>query len=458
MRPFLALLLVLIGFMALFQCQTPSQASEPVKQTDKPAPLDSAQLQQKLTLLLKHDVLLPHIRIDSRGIALFPNVAAREADSAEVQIFPDEYETTARLFTLLSPDSMVRYLHKKGTKPWGAEWKALGKKAPPAVPPSNGPSEKPLAGWRIALDPGHIAGDLATAEIEGKYVKIRPSRATNYDRIAFWEANLTLATAFLIRHQLDSLGATVMMTRKIPGLSTKGESYWKWKENNWPQIVKDSAESWELTPYQLKHWLTRADEKSIFRTFFNADDLKNRAKMINRFRPHLSLIIHYNIHGPNWENRDREGFYPMSDTNYLMAFVPGSFMEGELRLFDDRIALLRQLLTDDVSNSVRASDAFARASNQYTGVAITPVKNTLSYLNNSSIYAGYPGVYARNLSLTRMIRGAMIYGESLNQDYTKEAMQLGKKDLTIEGIAVSRRVKDVADAYVAAVLEYAQGE
>ena len=56
------------------------------------------------------------------------------------------------------------------------------------------------------------------------------------------------------------------------------------------------------------------------------------------------------------------------------------------------------------------------------------------------------------------MRGPLIYGESFNQDYAGEAPQLNRRDTVIHDILVSRRVADVAKAYVDAVLDFAEGK
>lgn len=458
------LLLGMILWAAWWQggCNTTSQASPPfaeeVPLPEEPVP-DLPLLEQRLALLLHDESLRQYIEIDSSGISLYASPEARAVDSPEVKIYPEEYRLTARLFDMMRPDSMVRYYLQKGTQPWGDEWQALARHALPVLPgPISREPERPLQGWRVALDPGHIAGSLAMAEIEGKYVKMHPSRLTDFQRIGFWEANLTLTTAYLIRQQLDSLGATTMMTRYTPGLNVNGLSYQAWKAKHWPQAVYDSADSWNLTPYQLSFWLNRADDREIMRSFFTAEDLRDRADRINAFRPHLSLIIHYNVHGPNWENRDRGGFIPPADTNYLMAFIPGSFLSRELQSAEDRSILLRLLLTYDLTYSQELAEAFVAASQRLTGVPVVPPQHELAYLHRSSRYTGSPGVYARNLSLTRLIKGPLVYGESLNQDFIAEAKRLNQRDLTVNGILTSSRVQEVADAYVQAVLSFARDD
>jgi N-acetylmuramoyl-L-alanine amidase len=454
---------ILLSWLGLVSCNALSQASPPEQEAEPqwaaPLPPTQRELQRRLDLLVKDSSERALFRIDERGIAIYPTPERRTIDSPEVIIYREEYTLTGQLYELMHPDSMLRYYRDKGTTPWNPEWQALVRHAGPRpLPPYRPDSTQPLTGWRIAVDPGHVAGDLATAEIEGKYVKMHPSRQTDMEPIGFWEANLTLATAHLVREALQQLGAKVMMTRYNPGLSIDGQTYQEWKAEHWPRAARDSAGPWEMTAQQLRYWLNRAKDQAIFRTFYNAEDLRNRAKVVNAFRPHCTLIIHYNIHGPNWQLRDAQGFLPPADTNYLMAFVPGSFLRHELETREDRAIVLRLLLTDDWEESVRLGTAFVQHSRRMTGVPPVPPTNGLRYLDRSSLYVGEPGLYARNLSLTRLIRGPLVYGESFNQDYLGEALRLDQKDTLVHGIWVSSRVEEVAQAYVASVLDFAAGK
>ncbi|MEM9987119.1 MAG: hypothetical protein AAF804_18655, partial [Bacteroidota bacterium] len=455
MKPAFALLFLLFSTLLPWSCRNYSQSdAQQSAARSAPVSFDSGYLKEKLSYLIKDSLEAQLFAIDSSGITVYADQRSREIDSPEFRLFVDEVASVADALDHLSGPELIRYYRKKGTKPLPHEARSSISELS-ANPPLHPQAPQPLKGWRIAVDPGHISGTLALAEIEGKFVKMHPQPLTQQTPIGFWEANLTLATAYLIRDQLTRLGAKVIMTRGTPGLSVAGLSYQDWKAKYWPQVVKDSAIAWELTQDQLDYWLNKAEEKVIYRSFFNAEDLRNRAELINGFRPHCTLIIHYNVHGPNWENRDQENFLPPADTNYLMAFIPGGFLAGELSKVEERVALLRLLLTQDWENSQRLTKACLTHSVDKTGVPRVPKENELGYLARSSIYAGADGLYARNLTLTRLVESPLVYGESLNQDYLGEAMQLNKRDTVIHGIMASTRLTDVAEAFVAAVLDYA---
>ena len=73
--------------------------------------------------------------------------------------------------------------------------------------------KKPLEGFRLAIDPGHVGGDLAL--LEERFVP----DPHNSSCLLFDEGTLTVATAHLIAQKMQSLGATVMLTKQKPGES-----------------------------------------------------------------------------------------------------------------------------------------------------------------------------------------------------------------------------------------------
>ena len=423
-------------------CQPPRPAAPP----PQPAGLSG------LPLLLRDSSLWSQLTIDATGIRLYATAADRAAGRPEVVIYPSEYGRTARLLRSLPWDSATAACLRKGTQPWP---EALP--LPPPLPPVQADSTLPLRGLRVALDPGHIAAHPEAAEIEGKVVRMRPSPATGGQAIAFNEAQLTLATAYLIRDQLQALGATVFLTRDAPGEGALGLTFPAWKTGgSLDSLLDEALAAGDLSPAEAEHWRYRASDKDLMARWFLPQDLRARARQIAAFRPHLTFMIHYNVHSPNWERRDAEQFIPPGDTNYSMAFVPGSFLPGELAQPEDRIALLRLLLTPDLAASVRLSALFLDASVQHTGVQPVSDDISLSYLRDYSLPAGPPGVYARNLTLTRLVPGPVCYGESLCQDHRDEALALQRADTLIGGIRAPGRVVAVAAAYVQAARAFAQ--
>ncbi|MCB0839878.1 MAG: N-acetylmuramoyl-L-alanine amidase, partial [Bacteroidetes bacterium] len=398
--------------------------------------------------LLKDESLRDYYSIEEEGIMMYSSPEAKFEQSPEIILYRDEFNTFLTLSQTLPADSFLNLYQNKGTERWNDS--LFSDMLESHVDFSSIDSTKPLTGWRIAIDPGHIAGDFEMAEIEGKYMKMHPSPMTDMQPIQFFEANLALGTAHIVREKLEEMGAMVLMSRTEPNTGALGITFEEWRREWFPQLLSEEIEENGMTRKREIWWKTQAKDKDLMSGFFIPQDLKERAKKINAFQPHLTLIIHYNVDSPNWEKRDEEGYFVPTGENYCMAFVPGSFMKGELEKPEARVEFLRLLISDEIEQSIHLSDAFIRNSTEITGVPIVDPEYPLGYLHRASILSDYPGVYARNLTLSRLIKGPLCYGESLCQDNIIECQALNQSDANIGNFMVSSRVKTVAEAYVQA--------
>ncbi|WNJ16295.1 hypothetical protein [Pontibacter sp. G13] len=458
---------VLGGLMLMmwtgFLCQNPKESSpsSPGTAIDTPIqPSDPPSLPKYIRLnlakLVKHPSIMDQLEVKREGIFIYETAEDKSSNQPEWVIYPEEYDAVGEMLSKLPTDSAISILNRKGAAPWDQELDQVWGKS--AVKPRRTPG-LPLQGMRIALDPGHMAGDMEMAEIEGKYMKMRASKETDGISVKFWEADLALATAFLVRNRLTELGAMVYITRPQSGVGAQGYRWDEWKDRYLDSLAQAEVIAGRMTRKQLKKFMRRAKEKDLYSKFFNPMDLRKRAELVNAFQPDLTLVIHYNVDSPNWEKRDRRGFFKPTDANYLMAFVPGSFMKGELATQEDRALFLQLLLSDDIDQSAKLAESFIQQSLELTHVPVVdPVDHGLSYLEASSILLESPGVYARNLTLSRLIKGPICYGESLCQDNRAEALAFAQPDIEVEGIAVSSRLEWVAEAYIQAVLEFADAQ
>ena len=396
------------------------------------------------TSLMKDTSLQQQFRLTSQGLSIY----APDADTAELRLSWADLPYWQAAFATWPDEALLSAYQRGDARPAEVPLAALGPRR-----------RDSLRGLRVAIDPGHIAGDSVVAWLEGKFVRMHPtvSRPT----IQFFEAQLTLATAWLVRDSLVAAGAEVLLTREQPGIGALGLSYREWKKQRWPQLLDSLVAAGDLTAAQARSWQQRKGEgadKLIMDRFFIPDDLRARARKVNAFRPDLTLIIHYNVDFDNWQRRDSASFLPPGQENYCMAFVPGSFMRGELAKPVDRLAMLRLLLTGDLTESERLAATFVTESERLTGVPAVTASAGLGYLERACIPSGSPGVYHRNLSLTRLIRGPLVYGESLCQDHWQESLWLNRRDLPVGPVWAPERVQEVAAAYVASVVEWVAGQ
>lgn len=412
-------------------------------------PFLSAQIPDEV-LLTKPSSMREHFQWLGDTLLIYAKAGGQKTGQPEFVLFPQERKIWVERLRTLSIDSLVTLYQQKGKLP-------LFDAAIPfsqALQPPFGP-DKPLAGLRIALDPGHMAGNQTFAkEVEGKYMSMPDTPATYQREIAFYESELTMSTALILKDSLERLGATVLMTRNGLGRASHGLSFDEWKQQAFIDSLDLAVKAGNMSYTKAIWWKNRATDAEIFYSYFNRSDLHHRITMIREFRPDITLIIHYNVDSPNWNQRLENGDFLPGFANYSMAFVPGGFAPGELSRVEDRVMLLRLLISDDYENSVSLSKAFITASEKYTAVPPVDSASELSYLISYSRYAGEPGVFARNLSLTRNLSGAICYGESLCQDARWEALRLNQRDLVVGGIHVSSRVAEVAQAYLEAVKEY----
>ncbi len=251
------------------------------------------------------------------------------------------------------------------------------------------PLKKREGPFRVALDPGHFGGKYA--RLEQKWVII--------DNVSLQEGDLTLKTALLLKEKLEKVGISVFLTRSEEGKGAIDEEF-------------------------------KGDD---FKSF-NAKDLRKRAEIVNAFDPDLTLMIHYDVHSA------KGNVYQSNPENYCLAFVPGAFCRGDLETPEDREHLYRLLATDDLKHSVALSQLLINHLGAKLGV---PIKSNEHYMSKVCKRVG-KGVYARNLAMTRLVKGPLAYVEVLCQDCTTEVARL--KD--------GSRLVEVADALFEGILKW----
>jgi len=287
---------------------------------------------------------------------------------------------------------------------------------------------KGLKGARIAIDPGHFGG--AFAELEERFVKIPASKTKNSQEIYFAEGDLAYLTAIELKSLLEAQGAIVFISRTGIGKGAIEEDFFVWKEKH-PDLQAESL-------------------SKTFRTYYNREDLRKRAEKINAFSPDITLIIHYNAH---LNDHEKEADRPFTRSNYNLAFIPGAFCQGELTRKEDRYEFLRLLLTDTIEESQKLSRYIVQEFVRHLDVPLITRSDTASYIEKACLLQE-PGVYCRNLALTRLIRSPVCYGETLIQNNEDEAYRLASGDAFIMGISCSSRIQQVAQAYFEGIKQY----
>ena len=300
---------------------------------------------------------------------------------------------------------------------------------------------KPFTGIKIALDPGHIAGDFHMATAEDRFIEMYGIRK---EPIRFFEGELTLTTAKVLQDSLEALGAEVMLTRDRGNYSAMGMSFDEWLQTELVDTLL--REGYELSDIDRR--VSGSSHRTLYRRYFLDQDLDARAEKVNYFNPHFTIVIHFNA---DVQNR---GWYKPSPRNYSMIFVPGSYIAGELSTPKERFDFLRTLLTDHMQESALLSRFVMDEFETTLGVpSVTDYPKKPFYLTHRSMEVDR-GIYARNLRLCRLLNTPVCYGESLLQDNEKEIIALSKNDL--DNGVVAPRLVTVAQAYLNGIKRYVE--
>jgi N-acetylmuramoyl-L-alanine amidase len=337
-------------------------------------------------------------------------------------------------------ENRPEYVFQLGTAP-----------TPVAFPRPAGNRAHPLQGVRIAIDPGHSGGGLA--HIEERYIDMAPvPEVGGRSDLHFDEGTLALLTAQRLRRLLEGAGAEVLLTHEAIG-TTVYKDFNRWRES----AEFAEAVSLRLTERvfpddfarELARWnLFRAPDTEVFRAIYNEYEMKARAERINAFHPDLTLVIHFN----GTSRKNAKGDFLGTDENYSEVFIPGAFMDDELRDPASRYEFLRLLVSGDVEESVRVGGCLAGLFGSALGTPLADERIGRREPRTAMLPAGPPGVFARNLALTRRIHGPLVYGETLIQDNYQESQRLADRSLSIDQREASYRLEQVARAYYLAVL------
>lgn len=397
--------------------------------------------ESNLEYLIKDETLRQYVKLDESGVQMFD---PRSGEKAEVKIYWDEVDFFLRLMQKAEYSEMLDLYLRKGQNHFPAsileKYQWMISKPKPSI-----------LGLKVAIDPGHFAGSFKEAVQESKYVIMHgKDLGLEEEKIQFYEAELAYETSMLLKRMLEEKGAQVFLSHE-KGVSAVGKPFDHWYKEDFINDLNNAVAEEDFTIAQAEA-MKNAGPVAAFYRLYKFLDFRGRAERINSTKPDVTVVVHFNaLEGG--ERRSDLSLAPHNE-NYSMAFVPGAFVRGELNKLDARIDFLRLLLSEDLEGSVYLSSSLMQ--DHMTSLGIPPVSEAkgLNWQKDYAIYSGEPGVFHRNLYLTRAIKSPIIYGESLLQDNAEEAKQLYKKDVELYGIKTSRRVLQVAQSYFQALLDY----
>ncbi len=279
-------------------------------------------------------------------------------------------------------------------------WRAL---------PANADPAHPLAGVKIAIDPGHLGGDWA--KMEGRWFQVG-------NTIPVTEGDMTLRVAQLLAPQLTALGAEVSLVRSAPGPTTPDRP-----ENLRDAARADMIQNGSTNPpeiYSGPDDPQRAGSVQFHSEllFFRNGEIRNRATLVNtKLRPDIVLCLHFDADA--WGAPGAPIFTP---NNGLHALVNGTYSAAELRNDDMRHDMLLKLLDRTADAEISACNTVAHTLARR--LALPP------HIYTSDI-ARRPGpspyVWARNLLANRLYRCPVVFLEpyAMNNREVWERIQAG---------------------------------
>lgn len=426
----------------------------------------------KRTTRLKYLVGDPSLHdfysVEPDSVTMYASPEEKKSGSVECRIYSDEYDIFIKMFKVLDDAAIIDAYRSKGAGRFSAEFIAKIKSLDegrfrPGVSPA-----KPLEGLRVAIDPGHSAGNIDEAIKEDKYVILFTPGGNKY---RFYEARLNLATARELRDLLRAKGAAVMLTRDEER-QVYPVPYDLWVRRDFHGTVREKMRERFITPDEANRLLRWVPPKGILKFFNSEVEMPFRAGLINAFHPHITVLVHYDANDiyttvrnnsglvrnalrkryrsyreRQDEIRDAANAVTATKHECCAVFVPGCFLANELNPVQSRVEFLRLVISSDLDGSVRYSNYVIDNFTRYLGV---PLPDS-GYPGASLITAGKRGVYARNFRMTRLVHGTLCLGEPLQQNNLKEAPRLAE----ISEGRVPTRVRDVARAYYDAIRKYA---
>ena len=312
-----------------------------------------------------------------------------------------------------------------GTRPQPPSrfWKAREERSPAPG--------RPLAGLRIAIDPGHLGGSFA--KMEARWFRIGHSRPVE-------EGEMTLVVAKLLKQRLETMGAEVWLTRSKNGATTS------LRPGNLKKAALGSLQEEGVPPTALSL------QHEAERLFYRVGEIRNRARFVNeRIRPDLVVCLHFNAE--EWGNPDHP---TLTETNHLHLLLSGAMSGEELRHEDERFTMLVKLLGGTHAEELGASDAVARSLASATGLP------PFAYHNAKAIPASpNPYLWIRNLLANRLFECPVVYCEPyvMNSRPVFNRVQLGDYQgrRNVGGVELPSIYREYADAVAQGLADYYGG-
>ena len=288
-------------------------------------------------------------------------------------------------------------------------------------------SKKPLAGVKIAIDPGHIGGKWS--KMEERWFQIGDSKPVT-------EGDMTLRVAKLLKPRLEELGARVWLTR------SGSEPITSRRPADLRKLAVESLREKGEKP--TKFAVTKESERLFYRT----SEIRRRAVSVNdSIQPDLVLALHFNAEP--WGNPAKPS---LVDQNHVHFLVTGGWSRKELEFEDQRFEMLVKLLNGSHHEEVAVSKALAKSTLAASGLP--------PYLYQGAVVRipGSDYIWARNLLANRLFECPVVYAEPyvMNSSEVFRRVQAGDYEgkKKVAGALRKSIYREYADAIVAGLVNY----
>ena len=287
---------------------------------------------------------------------------------------------------------------------------------------------KPLAGLKIAIDPGHLGGSWA--KMEERWFRIGNSTPVT-------EGDMTLKVAKLLIPRLTALGAEVFLTRSKAAPVTSAR----------PSQLRGAA----LDSLQQKNEPVTKESvtKESERLFYRVSEIRRRGQIVNgTIKPDLVLCLHFNA-----EKWGDEKHPSLVNDNHLHFLVTGAWSKEELACEDQRLDMLVKLLDRSYSEELPLANAMSDVMAKATGLP------PYAYRGSSVIRVNdNPYLWARNLLANRLFTCPVVYVEPyvMNSRSGFARIQAGDYNgrQTFGGVSRQSIYREYADAVTAGLVKY----
>jgi N-acetylmuramoyl-L-alanine amidase len=311
------------------------------------------------------------------------------------------------------------------------------------IPRGAGADRRPLKGFTIALDPGHLGGKWA--RIEERWFQI-----PNFPPVM--EGTMTLRVAQLLAPRLEALGANVEFVRSKLGPITRLRPG-RLKDEARQSLV-DRGVRQILPTYSGPNDPNKADSIpwEAERLFYRVGEIHDRAEIVNRrLKPDLVICLHFDAEP--WGDPARPA---LTDVNHLHLLINGSYGPTELTYDDVRFAMLLKLLNRSFADESALSETVAMAMRQATGLP------AYHYTGTNARSVGKSGyVWTRNLLANRLYECPVLYLEPyvMNSREVFARVQAGEYPGTraFGGVARLNIYEEYVQGVVNGIVAYVRG-